>query len=78
MPDFYSLGFDGLDFDDIPLECPKCHRMNLETRYEAYHYECACGFSYDFCVCDHCEAEIGIHSGDEGVCPVCFEHYTTE
>jgi len=62
--------------DDLPCKCPKCGEMNAESPYEAYHYECSCGCSYDFCVCDHCEAEIGMRFGDSGICAACGQPYT--
>lgn len=63
------------DSGGIPVKCPKCGVINRESA-GGLHYDCACGAHYDFNVCDHCQAEIGIYIGDRGVCPACGKPYT--
>lgn len=58
------------------LDCPRCGVEVEESEVEELHFDCTnCGCAFDYAVCENCEAVIGIHFSDNGICPECGEKY---
>ena len=55
----------------LGLTCPKCGKINEESWYTAYHFECDCGTGYDRRYCQRCDDMVTVPTG--GTCPNCGE-----